>query len=77
VQTVSERTTDGDPISFRPARRADIAQAQKLLAQAIDDSPYYSETFKTHEKARLGGALLQRLLFIDPWHVARGSRLRR
>jgi RimJ/RimL family protein N-acetyltransferase len=54
---------------IRPATPADIGVIRSLLLEAIDTSPYYNETFKAHEKARLSADFLLALISADPWYV--------
>jgi len=60
----------GAPGMMRPAQPGDVAAVRRLIADALDESPYYGARFKAHEKARLNSALLRTLIEVDPWHVA-------
>lgn len=56
-------------MTSRAASAADIAAVHRELMDLIDSMPYYSERFKTFEKARLDKTFLRTLLAIDPWHI--------
>lgn len=57
------------PSPLRPAQTGEIAQVHKWLTEAIDTSPYYSDTFKEFEKSRLSVPYLHRLHEANPGHV--------
>lgn len=54
---------------LRPAKSTEIAQVHTWLTEAIDTSPYYSDTFKQFEKSRLSAAYLHRLHEANPGHI--------
>lgn len=58
------------PDVLRPADFDDLRLVHTRLMEVIDTSPFYSDEFKAHEKARLSPAFLEALLEADPWHVA-------
>jgi RimJ/RimL family protein N-acetyltransferase len=57
-------------ITLRAATPSDIAEVRRLITEAIDTSPYYSQRFKSQEKARYSARFLRRLIAVDPMHVA-------
>jgi RimJ/RimL family protein N-acetyltransferase len=56
-------------LGHRAATPADIDLIHHELMAVIDESPYYNEIFKEHEKGRLTKQFLRALLAIDPNHV--------
>ena len=58
--------------TIRAATLADIDWVHANLLQAIDDSAYYGERFKAHERVRFSKTFLVSLLVVDPWHVTIG-----
>jgi RimJ/RimL family protein N-acetyltransferase len=59
----------GPRFAVRPAAGADLDLIHRQLMAVIDESPYYSPEFKTHEKGRLTRGFLELLQRHDPWHV--------
>jgi len=58
--------------SIRAATPSDINWVHTHLQQAIDDSAFYGDRFKTHEKAHFSETFLTSLMVTDPWHVTIG-----
>ncbi len=56
-------------LGHRAATPADIHIIHDALMAVIDESPYYSDRFKQHEKGRMTKAYLRALQAQDPWHV--------
>lgn len=56
-------------LGHRAATAADLDVIHRELLAVIDESPYYSEVFKAHEKGRLTKGFLSALQDIDPNHV--------
>lgn len=52
-----------------PARFSEIGAVHAMLMDAINDSPYYCDEFKSFECARLTPAFLAALHRVDPRHV--------
>jgi len=56
-------------LGYRAATKDDLPLVHRELMAVIDESPYYSERFKAHEKARLTPSFLRALQRVDPFHV--------
>lgn len=56
-------------MTIRAAKTGDIPLIHAELMDVIATSPYYSDRFKAHEKARLNKTFLHNLLALDPWHI--------
>lgn len=65
VQDGANATSD----NLRPSTSGEIDQVHTWLMEAISSSPYYNDTFKTFEKARLTKGYLHSLHAIDPAHI--------
>ena len=58
-----------EQMNARAATNADIGLVHRELMDLIDSMPFYSDLFKTHEKARFTKTFLRTLIAVDPWHV--------
>ena len=56
-------------LGHRAATPADLGLVHRELMAVIDESPYYNDLFKQHEKGRLGRNFLRALQAHDPFHV--------
>lgn len=56
-------------LGYRAATKEDLPLVHRELMAVIDESPYYSDRFKAHEKGRLTLSFLRALQRVDPYHV--------
>lgn len=56
-------------LGSRAATPGDIDMIHAALMAVIDESPYYNDLFKAHEKGRLTKGFLRALIARDPRHV--------
>lgn len=56
-------------LGHRAATAADLDLIHRELMAVIDESPYYSDLFKAHEKGRLTKSFLRALQAHDPNHI--------
>lgn len=59
--------------SVRASTAGDLDWAYERLVEAIDTSPYYNDSFKAWEKARLNRNFVDDLFAHDPWHIFIGE----
>lgn len=54
---------------IRPATLGELDQVHAWIMEAVTDSPFYNDTFKAFEKARLSKEYLRNLHATDPAHI--------